>query len=165
MSYSVRSQRWQPTRLPRHWDSPGKNTGVCCHFLLQCMKLKSESEVAQSCPTLSDPRDCSPPGSSVHGICQARVLERGAVAFSAGVFKSDRKKLQKAFVLVYVVACAGAFIFSCGSVLSSSVLSFQPKDSIWYFLEGRVFVTNSQFIWKRLNCLLFFFFERWFCQI
>ena len=62
-------------------DFPGKNTGVGCHFLLQCMKVKSESEVAQSCPTLSDPMDCSPPGSSVHGIFQARVLERGAIAF------------------------------------------------------------------------------------
>ena len=61
------------------WDSPGKNTGVGCHFLLQCMKMKSESEVAQSCPTLSDPTDCSPPGSSVHGIFQARVLEWGAI--------------------------------------------------------------------------------------
>ena len=67
--------RWQPTRLPRPWDSPGKNTGVGCHFLLQCMKVKSESEVAQSCPTLSNPMDCSPPGSSIHGIFQARVLE------------------------------------------------------------------------------------------
>ena len=64
---------WQPTRLPRPWDSPGKNTGVGCHFLLQCMKVKSESEVAQSCPTLSDPVDCSLPGSSIHGIFQARV--------------------------------------------------------------------------------------------
>ena len=64
-----------PTRLPRPWDSPGKNTGVGCHFLLQCMKVKSESEVAQWCPTLSDPMDCSPPGSSVHGICQARATE------------------------------------------------------------------------------------------
>ena len=73
---------WQPTRLPRPWDSPGKNTGVGCHFLLQCMKVKSESEVAQSCPTLSDPMDCSPPGSSIHGIFQARVLEWGAIAFS-----------------------------------------------------------------------------------
>ena len=68
MSDSVRPQRWQPTRLPRPWDSPGKNTGVGCHFLLQCMKEKSESEVAQSCPTLRDPMDCSPPGSSVHGF-------------------------------------------------------------------------------------------------
>ena len=65
-------------RLPRPQDSPGKNTGAGCHFLLQCMKVKSESEVAQSCPTLSNPMDCSLPGSSVHGICQARVLEWGA---------------------------------------------------------------------------------------
>ena len=83
MSNSVRPHRRQPTKLPRPWDSPGKNTGVGCHFLLQCMKGKSESEVAQSCPTLSDPMDCSPPGSSVHGIFQARVLEWGAIAFSA----------------------------------------------------------------------------------
>ena len=69
-------------RLPRPWDSPGKNTGVGCHFLLQCVKVKSESEVAQSCPTLSDPMDCSLPGSSLHGIFQARVLEWGAIAFS-----------------------------------------------------------------------------------
>ena len=82
MSYSVRLHRQQPTRLPRPWDSPGKNTGVGCHFLLQCMKVKSESEVAQSCPTLSDPMDCSLPGSSIHGIFQARVLEWGAIAFS-----------------------------------------------------------------------------------
>ena len=66
-------------QAPRPWDAPGKNTGVGCHFLLQCMKVKSESEVAQSCPTLSDPMDCSPPGSSVHGIFQARVLEWGAM--------------------------------------------------------------------------------------
>ena len=62
-------------QAPCSWDSPGKNTGVGCHFLLQCRKVKSESEVAQSCPTLSDPVDCSPPGSSVHGIFQARVLD------------------------------------------------------------------------------------------
>ena len=82
MSDSVRPHRWQPTRLPRPWDSPGKNTGVGCHFLLQCMKVKTESEVAQSCLTLSNPMDCSLPGSSVHGIFQARVLEWGAIAFS-----------------------------------------------------------------------------------
>ena len=68
MSDSVQPHRRQPTRLPCPWDSPGKNTGVGCHFLLQCMKVKSESEVAQSCLTLSDPMDCSPPGSSIHGI-------------------------------------------------------------------------------------------------
>ena len=74
-----------PTLLPRPWDSPGKNTGVGCHSLLQCMKVKSESEVAQSCPTLSDPMDCSLPGSSIHGILQAGALERGAIAFSSPV--------------------------------------------------------------------------------
>ena len=76
---------WQPTRLPHPWDSPGKNTGVGCHFLLQCMEVKSESELAQSCPTLSDPMDCSLPGSSIHGIFQARVLShQGSPNFSFG---------------------------------------------------------------------------------
>ena len=82
MSDSVQPHRRQSTRLPCPWGSPGKSTGVGCHFLLQCVKVKSESEVAQSCPTLSDPMDCSPPGSSIHGIFQARVLEWGAIAFS-----------------------------------------------------------------------------------
>ena len=74
-------------QAPRPWDSPGKNTGVGCHFLLQCMKVKSESEVAQSCPTLRDPMDCSLPGSSAHGISQARVLEWGAIAFSRRILE------------------------------------------------------------------------------
>ena len=75
------TSQWQPTRLPRPWDSPGKNTGVGCHFLLQCMNVKSESEVAQSCPTLCNLMDSSLPSSSVRGILQARVLEWGATAF------------------------------------------------------------------------------------
>ena len=74
--------RQQPTRLPRPWDSPGKNTGVGCHFFLQCMKVTSERQVAQSCPTPNSPMDCSLPGSSIHGIFQARVLEWGVIAFS-----------------------------------------------------------------------------------
>ena len=82
MSDSVPPHRQQLTRLPHPWDSPGKNTGVGCHFLLQGRKVKSESEVTQSCLTLSDLMDCGPPGSSVHGILQARVLEWGAIAFS-----------------------------------------------------------------------------------
>ena len=82
MSNSVQPHRQQPTRLPHPWDSPGKNSGVGCHFLLQCMKGKSESEVTQSCWALSDPMDCSLPGSSIHGIFQARVLEWGAITFS-----------------------------------------------------------------------------------
>ena len=90
MSDSLQPHRWQPTRLPRPWDSPGKNTGVGCHFLLQCMKVKSESEVAQSCLTLRDPMDCSPPGSSVHRIFQARVLEWGAIAFSGHLVGNGR---------------------------------------------------------------------------
>ena len=79
---TVRPSRWRPTRLCHPWDSPGKNTGVGCHFLLQCMKVKGECEVAQLCPTLCDPMDCSLPGSSIHGIFQAKVLEWGATAFS-----------------------------------------------------------------------------------
>ena len=85
-----------PPGSPRPWDSPGKNTGVSCHFLLQCMKVKSQSEVAQSCPTLSDPMDCSLPGSSIHGIFQARVLEWGAIAFSE-VGLDDAKAFGQVF--------------------------------------------------------------------
>ena len=89
MSDSGQPQRWQPTRLPRPWDSPGKNTRVGCHSLL--LKVKSESEVAQLCPTLRDPMGCSLPGSSVHGIFQARVLEWGAIAFSDKVQEDHPK--------------------------------------------------------------------------
>ena len=97
VSDSVRPHRRKPARLPRPWDSPGKNTGVGCHFLLQCVKVKSESEVAQSCLTPSDPTDCSLPGSSIHGIFQARVLDRGAIAFSDSVVYGDLngKEIQK----------------------------------------------------------------------
>ena len=92
VSKSVQPHRRQPTRLPRPWDSPGKNTGVGCHFLLQCMKVKSVCEVAQSCPTLSDPMDCSLPGSSIRGIFQARVLEWGAIAFSICIIEKISKE-------------------------------------------------------------------------
>ena len=81
-----------PPGSPRSWDSPGKNTGVGCHFLLQCRKVKSESEVAQLCPTLSDPMDYLP-GSSVHRIFQARVLEWGAIAFSEEDTRTHQKKI------------------------------------------------------------------------
>ena len=96
MSNSVWPHRQQPTRLPRPWDSPGKNTGVGCHFLLQCRKVKSESEVAQSCPTHSDPMDRSPPGSSAHGILQAKILEWVAIAFSDTMTKNAQ--------VVYILA-------------------------------------------------------------
>ena len=89
VSDSVRPHRRQPTRLRRPWDSPGKDTGVGCHFLLQCMKVKSE--VSQSCPTLRNPMDWSLPGSSIHGIFQATVLECGAIAFSRHLITRPRK--------------------------------------------------------------------------
>ena len=89
MSDSAQPYRRQPTRLPHPWDSPGKNTGVGCHFLIQCMKVKIQSEVTQSCLTLRDSMDCSPPGSSVHGNLQARVLEWGAIVFSIFLVLND----------------------------------------------------------------------------
>ena len=91
--------RRQPTRLPRPWGSPGKDTEVGCHFLLQCMKEKSETEVAQLCLTLRNPMDCSLPSSSIHGIFQARVLEWVAVAFSV-----DHQGSQQLSILIVVVA-------------------------------------------------------------
>ena len=81
-------------QAPGPWDSPGKNTGVGCCFLLQCMKVKSESEITQSCLTLCDPMDCSLPGSSIHGIFQARVLEWSAIAFSEGHYVLHFKYLS-----------------------------------------------------------------------
>ena len=82
VSNSLQPHRLQPTRSLHPWDFPGKNTGVGCHFLLQCMKVKSESEVTQPCPTLCYPMDCSLPGSSIHRIFQARVLKWVAISFS-----------------------------------------------------------------------------------
>ena len=106
MSNSVGPHGLQPSRLPRPWDSPGKNTGVGCHFLLQCMKVKSESEVAQSCQTLHDPMDCSLPGSSIHGIFQARVLERGVITFSA---RTPEGPLNDFFIAFAMLSCNYTF--------------------------------------------------------
>ena len=103
----MRPHRRQPTRLPCPWDSPGKNTGVGRHFLLQCRKVKSKSEVAQSCPTLSDPMDCSLPGSSVHGIFQARVLEWGAIAFSGTLNRWIPKEKQTETLLFLLPSSIG----------------------------------------------------------
>ena len=128
MSDSVRPHRRQPTRLRHPWDSPGKKTGVGCHFLLQCMKVKSESEVTQSCPTLSNPMDCSPPGSSIHGIFQARVLEWGAIAFSETLginnSNSDYKRRELARALSAGVSTARELL----RPLSSPLLS--PEHSL-----------------------------------
>ena len=113
MSNSVWPQRWQPTRLPRPWDSPGKNTGVGCHFLLQCMKVKSESEVAQSCLTLSDPMDCSLPGSSIHGIFQAK--------YWSGVPLPSPFSMYKHWLFLYL---SRSSLISLNIVLSSEQSSY-----------------------------------------
>ena len=118
---SVRPHRRQPTRLPCPWDSPGKNTGVGCHFLLQCMKVESESEVAQSCLTPSDPMDCSPPGPSIHGIFQARVLEWSAIAFSA-------KLLQLCPILCDTMNCSLS-AFSIHGILQARILEWVAMPS------------------------------------
>ena len=112
---TLQPHRLQPTRLPRPWDSPGKNTEVGCHFLLQSMKVKSESEVAQSCPTLSDPMDCSLPGSSVHGIFQARVLEWGAIAFSKPIMPTSSYSLGCPLTSWKATREAPGFIALCSS--------------------------------------------------
>jgi len=124
---TLRPCRQQPTRLPRPWDSPGKNTGVGCHFLLQCMKVKSESEVAQSCPTLSDSMDCSPPGSSVHGIFQARVLEWGAIAFS--VWRHNLGFIQ--------LSGQGGLLFSEDLFLDRNLKNLHFKE-VWLILFGQI---------------------------
>ena len=121
--------RWQPTRLPHPWDSPGKNTRVGCHFLLQCMKMKSEREVAQSCPTPSDPMDCSPPGSSVHGIFQPRVLEWGAIAFSDSVYQfSSVQSLSR--VRLFSTPWIAARQASLSITNSRSLLKLMPVELV-----------------------------------
>ena len=115
---TLRPHRRQPNRLPGPWDSPGKNTGVGCHFLLQCMKVKSESEVAQSCSTLCDPMDCSLPGSSVHGILQARVLEWGAIAFS----EREGREVQKGGNICIPMANSCWSLIENNKILSSKIL-------------------------------------------
>ena len=112
-------------RLHRPWDSPGRNTGVGCHFLLQCRKVKSESEVAQSYPTLCDPMDCNLPGSSIHGILQARVLEWGAIAFSERSVRSGENWRPDNTILV---ACdAYCQISTCGS---NAMLVFRAEVQV-----------------------------------
>ena len=138
MSDSVRPHRQQPTRLPRPWDSPGKNTGVGCHFLLQCMKVKSESEVTQSCPTLSDPMDCSLPGSSIHGIFQARVLEWGAIAFSERLH-TWYQNLSTSLAVSKIFSFSGRQLLSTKFLhdMSSLILSSQQRRGKDFQVERR----------------------------
>ena len=118
MSDSVRPHRRQPTRLPRPWDSPGKNPGAGCHFLLQCMKVKSESEVAQSCPTPSDPMDCSLPGSSVPGIFPGKSTGVGCHFLLQGIFLTQG--LSPGLLHCMQMLYSLTYQFS-GSVMSNSL--------------------------------------------
>ena len=130
MSDSVRPHRQQPTRFSGPWDSPGKNTGVGCHFLLQCMKVKSESEVTQQCLILSDPMDCRLSGSSVHGIFQARVLEWGAIAFSENLCY-DPTDVWVCFLILHSigVSCSITKLCCCCSATESCLSLCDPMDS------------------------------------
>ena len=125
---SVRPHGLQPTRLPHPWDSPGKNTGVGCHFLLQCMKVESEREVTQSCLTLRDPMDCSLPGSSVHGICQARVLEWGAIAFSIHMSQRCANKTQIISTFNFIFLWS-SYLFC---VVGENYLQLNFKNLVWF---------------------------------
>ena len=142
----MRPHRRQPTRLPRPWDSPGKNTGVGCHFLLQCMKGKSESEDARSCPTLSDPMDCSPPGSSIHGIFQqeywsgvplpsphmsAYICKFKAIPYYT-YFKAQYKKmkwwtLRSCWKIVWMYTCLRTHQNRNTCMMSHYIILFSPR--------------------------------------
>ena len=126
---TLRPHRRKPTRLPHPWDSPGKNTGVGCHFLLQCVKVKSESEIAQSCPTLCDAMDCSLPGSSVYGIFQARVLEWGAILSNNPTLTFSHRVLKS--VLYICVSFAALHIESWNHLMvKMKILNSQPRSML-----------------------------------
>ena len=154
MSNSVWPHGRQPTRLPRPWDSLGKNTGVGCHFLLQCMKVKSESEVAQSCPTLSDSMDWSLPGSSIHGIFQARVLEWGAIAFSTASVRSTLNLLAIQETWAWFLCWEDPL--EKGMATHSSILAWRIP---WTEEHGGLQSIGSQRVghdWSGLACTHFF---------
>ena len=144
-------------QAPLSLDSPGKNTGVGCHFLLQCMKVKSESEVAQSCLTLSDPMDCSPPGSSIHGIFQARVLEWGAIAFS-----KDFCIVNKTEVDVFLeLSCFFNDPTDVGNLVSGSSIFSKSSLNIWKFMVHILLKPGLEnfehyfaSVWDKCNCVV-----------
>ena len=119
MSDSVPPYRRQPTRLRRPWVSPCKNTGVGCHFLLQRGKVKSESEVSESCLTLSDPMDCSLPGFYVHGIFQARILEWVAIS------KKGNTKECSSYCTIAVISHAGKAMLKILQARLKQYVNFQ----------------------------------------
>ena len=135
---SGRPHRWQPTRFPCPWDFPDKNTGVGCHFLLQCRKVKSESQVIQSCPTLHDPMDCSPPGPPVPGILQERTLQWGAISSHAKI-----RIYRWIYTDIYKIQ-----MDMSGKCVISSVLSHCSKDlkqwaSVTAWLQLRVLFSKG----------------------
>ena len=162
MSDSVWPHRQQPTRLPRPWDSPGKNTGVGCYFLPQCMKVKSEREVAQSCPTLCNPMDCRLPGSSTHGIFQARVLEWGAIAFSGGIpyfLQLKSESGNKEFMIWATVSYQSSLCWlyrASSSLAAKNIINLILVLAIWWCpcvesslgLLEEVFAMTSEFSWQ-----------------
>ena len=158
VSDSVRPHRWQPTRLRCPWDSPGKNTGGGCHFLLQCMKVKSESDVAQSCPTLSDPMDCSLPGSSAHGIFQARVVEWVAIAFTLFLY-IVHLRLSYLSLLFFGTLHTDGFIFPfliCLSFLIFSQPFVRPLVNMTTYNLAKALPELTLFLWRSYLWSYFF---------
>ena len=149
MSDSVQPHRRQPTRLPCPWDSPGKNTGVGCHFLLQCMKVKSESEVTQLCLTVCNPMACSLPGSPIHGIFQARVLEWGTIAFSGQTDYSSLKQLPS-FLFPDPLCVWNFFSYSFNLLTNSSLIPRSPPS----FPPGSPFPDSAPFLPHVKSCTL-----------
>ena len=139
MSDFVQPHRWQPTRFSSTWDSLSKNTGVGCHCLLQCTKVKSESEVAQSCPTLSDPMDCSLPGSAVHGIFQARVLEWVAIAFSNMLSNSSIINFTKCLNPIW----SPWGHENCDIGLNSVLFIICPNSAVYVLIHLRITLSPS----------------------
>ena len=133
VSDSVQPHRRQPIRLPRPWDSPGKNTGVGCHFLLQCMKVKSESEVTQLCLTLSDPMDCSLPGSSVHWFSRQEYWS--GVALPSPIYMLDLvnsySHLKKCWSLYFSIFVIDTYL-CVASIGDLAIKSFLKLHRIAY---------------------------------
>ena len=151
---------------PRGSPIPGKNTGVGCHFLLQCMKVKSEREVAESCLTLSDPMDCSPPGSSIHGIFQARVLEWGATAFSDLQFPSNKQKvmaLGQSYLLRWPTLCEVCFSLNKSTSLRITLKKKESDGSGWCWYQMNSNHGNPQKQWLMVLEVEWLWSERSFC--
>ena len=143
ISDSYRPHGLQPTRLPHPWDSPGKNTGVGCHFFLQCMKVKSESEVTQSCPDFCSPMDCSPQGSSAHGIFQARMLEQVAISYSRG------SSQPRDWTYIFSVSCIASRFFTIWATREAQhiILALPSRTGVGKSLPIDQISLGPVFVW------------------